>query len=123
MRAAFRCADAPAPRTNGRFGAGVLPSVPTIQSSDVARAGLRRASGREVPGVGVDFGVVGSVDAELLMVERVGPVAVLVEEDVVSSTEVDTVVDGGVAAVFPGGRVVDVAPGGDGLTSGPLAVG
>jgi hypothetical protein len=76
-----------------------------------------------VPGVGVDLGAVGSVDAELLMVEGVVPVAVLVEEHVVSSTEVDTVVDAGVAAVFPGGRVVDVAPGGGGLASGPLAVG
>jgi hypothetical protein len=44
-----------------------------------------------VPGVGVDLGAVGSEDAEVLMVERGLPVAVLVEEHVVSSAEVDTV--------------------------------
>ena len=50
-----------------------------------------RLCGEVVPGVGVDFGAVGSVHAEVLMVEGGGPVAVLVEERVVSSAEVDAV--------------------------------
>src|SRR3954452_25305110 len=77
----------------------------------------------EVPGVGVDFGAVGAEDAEVLMVERGVPVAVLVEEDVVSSTQVHPVGDARVAAVFPELVVVDVAPGGDRLTARPLTMG
>ena len=44
-----------------------------------------------VAGVGLDFGAVGSEHAEPLMVEGVGPVAVLVDERVVSSAEVGAV--------------------------------
>jgi hypothetical protein len=54
----------------------------------------------------------------VLMVERVLPVAVLVQERVVSSTQVGAVGDAGRAAVFPGVDVVDVAPRRDDLTAG-----
>ena len=64
-----------------------------------------------VPGVGVDFGAVGSVHAEVLMVEREVPVAVLVQEHVVSSTQVHAVGEAGLTAVFPVDEVVGVAPG------------
>ena len=85
-----------------------------------------RASDGEVeagPCVGVHLGAVGSVHAEPLMVERGAPVAMLVEERVVSSTEMGSVGEVGGSAVFPVDDVVDVAPGGGDLTSGPLTVG
>jgi hypothetical protein len=41
----------------------------------------------------VDFGAVGSVHAEVLMVEPEVPVAVLVEEPVMSTAHMDTVAE------------------------------
>ena len=87
--------------------------------------GRQTASGgpvEVVPGVGVDFGAVGSEHAELLMVEGVGPVAVLVDERVVSSTQ-RLPLSCRWRRRVPRMDVVDVAPGGGDLTAGPLAVG
>jgi hypothetical protein len=60
------------------------------------RAGAAAGSDGPVhggPRVGVDFGAVGSVHAEVLMVEPEVPVAVLVEEPVMSTAHMDTVAE------------------------------
>lgn len=66
--------------------------------------------GEGVPGVGGEFGVVGSVDAQDLVVEGGLPVGMSVEESVVVGTEEITVLDAGLTAVFPVGVVMHFTP-------------